>query len=314
MNTLGRFSFNTIERKYPNYIGYLYALICHFSFVIMGSMIQRSSKRLRTYQVINAFGITLAFFNYANLQHKKVLPCSKKPKTNRLMILRACVGPLGAISMTVGLSMLPLSEATALQMTTPVITAILAIFILKEKFDMMIFINSIFSFVGVLFIAKPSFLFDDNSGIVYENRTLGVLIILFGSFAGAFIQIILKKLNPLSNPFSISFHFGLILSGIAGIGQIVQGVKDVEIVDLITLAGVGLLNFTSLLLLTKSYGFGDAGKISLMFYTQVLFAYMIEIVIDRIIPDTYSFIGSVFIFSSVFVMLYRIHRQKKTAK
>ena len=311
MNLLNILSFATIEKKYPNYIGYLYALICHLSFVIIGSLVQNTSKRLKTYQIVNSFGITLTFFNYASLHYKKMLPCSNKVRTNRLMFLRGFCGPMGLVTMTFGLTLLPLSEATAIQMTTPAIAALLAIFILKEQFDIMILVNTAFSFVGVLFIAKPSFLFGDNSDQVYEHRTLGIIIVLLGSLGAGFTQIVLKTLNPLSNPFSTTFHFGIVLAAVSGVGQIIQGLNDVQSVDIITLAGVGVMNFCSFTLLTKSYAFAEAGKVSLMFYTQVLFAYIIEIVIYGIMPDTYSVIGSIFIFSSIFVMLYRIHRQKK---
>ena len=311
---LEKLKFAYLEKKYPNSIGYIYALICHFIVVVAGSGIQKVSKNLKIYQILNAIAINLIFFNYANLTIGKIPACSKKPSTNRLLILRGLIGPMGAITTTIGISLLPLSEAIAIQMTSPVITAIFAIFFLNEKFDIMLFLNSIFSFAGVLFIAKPAFLFElDDDDDVYPYRNMGIVITLAGSFVVGIIQILLKKLNPLASPFQVTFHFGIFLAAISGIGQIVQGINEAPTMDVLTLIMIGIMNFISHLLLTKSYAFGDAGKISLMFYSQVLFAYMIEIVFEGNNPDSYSIVGSLCIFSSVFVMLYRLHRQRKMA-
>ena len=69
------------------------------------------------------------------------------------------------------LTLLPLSEASVLNMTVPVTAGIFAALILKEKYDLSLFLITIFSFMGVVMIAKPSFLFGDHEvSSQYPNR------------------------------------------------------------------------------------------------------------------------------------------------
>jgi len=303
-------NFSALEKRYSSSIGYSYALVCHLFFVIANLVVKKTGKHLNVFQMLYGIAVQLIIYNFTILKTKKIPICSNKTLTTKLLFLRAILGPLGACCGIFGFVLLPLSEASALQMTTPAIAAILAAIFLGETYDLIMFLNSVFCFAGVVLISKPSFIFSENAGNeIFEYRSLGILLTVTGAILGGFIQIVLKKLGSLTTPYANTFHFGVFLALVTSFGQVIKGVNEVSMVDGIAITAVGLMNFISHTLMNKSYSFGNAGTISLMFYSQVFFAYVIDIFYERIAPDFYSVLGSLSIFSCVFFTLLRLRRQ-----
>ena len=88
-------------------------------------------------------------------QRIKTYPTNEPHSFHRLL-LRAFAGGLGILSRFSGIRLLPLSEGTVLFKTTPVWTALVAVFILKsEKFSINLFVNILLCMIGIAFIAKP---------------------------------------------------------------------------------------------------------------------------------------------------------------
>ena len=229
-----------------------------------------------------------------------------------MLILRALVGPIGACLGMIGFTLVSLSECTALQMTTPAFTAVLAVLFFKEKYDYMQFINLLLCFTGVVLISKPKFLFgEEDENLQYPYRALGIMITLLGSFCGSFVQIILKKLGSMASPFVNTFHFGISLGVVTSIGQMTKGMNPITLYDLMVLTIVGVLQFFAHIAMNTSFKFGNVGTISLMMYSQVLYAYAIDVFYEGVEIDFYSNLGSLSIFTCVFITLFRLHLQSK---
>ena len=208
--------------------------------------------------------------------------------------------------------MLPLSEAVVIQMTSPVFTAILAVFILKETYSATLALTTLFSFLGVILISKPELIFGDNADAGrYPNKTLGIVISLFASFVAAGTQIMVKILGAVSNAYTISLYLGVIMSVWGAVFELFIGINAIFFVDILWGLLLGFLRFIMHVTLNKSYALEDASKVSLIMYSQVPLAYMIDVFIVGVELDRYSVIGSVSVFSCVFVLLYRNYQAKK---
>jgi len=64
-------------------------------------------------------------------------------------------------------------------------------------------------------------------------------------------------------------------------------------------------------LMNYSMKFGDAGKISLMGYSEMLFGYLLDIFLLGTRPEFYSIIGSMLIFSCIFIQIYEITKRNR---
>ena len=108
---------------------------------------------------------------------------------HRWFIYRGFIGTLGFICYVYALGNLPLSEANMIQMTTPIWVSLIAPFYLGEQFYFTTIIMIFICMIGLTFIMKPSFIFNQepSSAIeirndIYGNRSLGYISAVTFSF------------------------------------------------------------------------------------------------------------------------------------
>jgi len=229
-----------------------------------------------------------------------------------MLLLRGFSGFFGSGLTLTGLFYTPLSEAIVLQMTASVITALLAICFCKEKYDFTLFLTTVFSFAGVVLISKPEFIFGAHQDdYQFPFRTLGIMLTLLGSAAMAVSQILIKKLGSVSDAYSTAMYLGIVFVVMAPIFQTIQGIKFPNMTDMMWMLLIGIVRYFMHVLLNKAFAFEDAGKVALMAYSQVPFAYLIDLVIVGVAVNWYSVMGAISVFSCVFVMLYKNYKKNQ---
>jgi len=60
--------------------------------------------------------------------------------------------------------------------------------------------------------------------------------------------------------------------------------------------------------------YADASRLSMVLYSQIVFAYALEILVDGIFPDSFTVIGTVFIMSGFLVMIRKAVQHAKAEK
>ncbi len=273
------------------------------------------SRKVNTFVILYEIGIFLFIINFLGAKYQKIPIVPNHPKTNKLLFFRTTITPFGAILIVVAFSLNAISECTAVQMTTPAFTAILARIILGEPYDLMLFLNTLLCFAGVLFISKPSFLFGERvTNAEYPHRSFGVLLTLSGAFVSSFGHVANKKLGGLVNPMVNTFYFALFLCIMSAVMQIVVGIGEVFFADVIMIAIVAVLQCGAHNLTNKSFSLGNTATISLMMYSQVFLAYFIDVMWKGVQLDWYSVVGAMSIFLCMFITLVRLRMQNKSAK
>jgi len=304
---------SSFEKRYPTYIGYVYAILSNSVAVFGNFFIQNVSKNFTHNQTFHFVGVQLVLYNYAAIKAQKLDSCPKNPRVTKMLLLRALTGMIAGIFFYGGLPLVPLSEGTVIQMSTPVITGILAIGFLSEKYDRTLFITTILSVTGVLLITKPSFLFGQATAAGdYPSRSLGLILLLICAFITSLSQILLRKLGSVTNAYTTALYLGLGFSLSASVSEVIQGVKGPGLEQYLWVLLLGLLRFVTHALNNKSYAFAEAGKISLISYSQVPIAYLVDIIIVGIKPELFSVLGSACVFSSVFVMLAKQYKKEQS--
>jgi len=309
MKNLTSSIFVPLEKKYKNQIGYIYAIISQISFVLGHSLVQKTSKHLTAFQVMYFIGIQVCMYNYIALALDKSSypsPYATAPRTNKMLLTRAIVGFSGACFILSGLTLMPLSEAIVVQMTGPVFTGLLAICFLKEKYDKTLVLTTIFSFIGVILISKPAIIFGENDAAKdFPFRTLGIIATLIGSLITAVTQITIKKLGAVSSANTTAYYFGFGLATGGPLIQLFKGMNNYYMEDFIWLFFLGISRYISHIFLNKGFALASANKVSLMAYSQVPLAYVIDIFFLGVALEFYSVLGSIFVFSCVFILLYK---------
>lgn len=173
--------------------GYLFGIMSAFSFSLAQVVMKRakwfsgSDHSLIRYLV--TFIVMFTVLKYKNLN------IMGPRKYLRILLFRGFVGACALITLYFAIMLINPSDAITITHTSIIITAVLARIFLNEKITLAHFISLILTIIGVLFICKPSFLFDKtNSNHVATSNITNCSIIM--QAASTKTTTLLNKLVP----------------------------------------------------------------------------------------------------------------------
>ncbi|XXH04472.1 hypothetical protein Hte_010888 [Hypoxylon texense] len=243
-----------------------------------------------------------------------------------LLVLRGLAGFTGLFCSYYSLSYLNISDATVISFLVPTMTAFICFIALREPFTVREATAGLVAFAGVLFIARPTFLFprhsevlprenaarlfvaDQSKGIVPSvpatpaERSIAVLLAVIGSFAAAAaystIRVIGKRAHSL-----VSVNYFAVLATVGSCFFIlVHPDLHFEIpqnaTQWILLVAIGVAGFLLQFLLTEGLQREKAGRATNLIYTQMVFALVLERVVWGTTPPAESLFGSALIIGS----------------
>lgn len=136
-----------------------------------------------------------------------------------------------------GLSLLPSVTVSLILNFTPILVAVMGIFLIKEKPTVLQWIGSLLFLIGIFTYFVPL-----QSG---ENRFLGIIVMIIGVFANAFSAVLGRSVNRDSglSPLTItiiSMGFGSVLLLVSGLT--IQGIQAISLINLFYLIWLAAVN------------------------------------------------------------------------
>lgn len=247
-------------------------------------------------------------------------PYGGTPYVQKIVLLRGFLGGLGFVCYFYSMKTLPLGDAVTLFSLYPIITLFLARIFLKELFTVHKIMTAVASVIGAILITKPTFIFG-NDGVeeqqaVGQHFHTGHLTALIGSFFGASVITMIRiagKSGVHTFQLLISWAtFGVLSSVIFGFlwsdtyGNGMDGDWNLHIfsfnenretcIDILFMVVLGsmahfLFNFAG------KYAPASLGSIARS--SDILFAYIFQVVIFHQVPTIGTFIGSFLILISI---------------
>ena len=138
-----------------------------------------------------------------------------------------------------------------------------------------------------------------------------IMMILIFVLLQGYANIVLKQLSSKADASIVAAHLGMSLAISFGFFQLFVGADNLTLHEYFLLTINGVLEASGQFFSGQAFKYGKATTISMMSYARILFAYTTEILIDGIIPDVLSIIGSCLVFSSLFVTIYSESQKKK---
>ncbi|WP_135075394.1 DMT family transporter [Terasakiella sp. SH-1] len=223
-------------------------------------------------------------------------------KTKRIKMhgVRALFGTAAMSCWFLGVTMIPLSDATALSFTVPLFTTLGAVLFLGEVVRMHRWMALIIGFIGALIIIRP--------GI--EEIAPGMLVILASSvfIAAAFLSV--KHLTSSEHPWAIVFYMGLFMSPLSLIGASTVWVWP-EPEHYPWLIAMGVFASSGQIGMAQALKAADASVSMPYTFSHMIFASLIGYVFFDELADLWTWVGAVVIFSATF---YIARREAKLAK
>ncbi|RPB24987.1 hypothetical protein L211DRAFT_836847 [Terfezia boudieri ATCC MYA-4762] len=214
-----------------------------------------------------------------------------------LLVARGTAGFIGVFGLYYSLSYLPLPDATVITFLIPTMMSFVCSIMpsLKEPFTTQEKAGGLISFVGVILIARPTFMFHSRTihntlvsiapvktpYVSPHQRTLAVAVALVGVLGAASAYSIIRVIGHRAHPLISVTYFAAMtticsligLFTIPSVGGILvpQGLLEWGL-----LFGLGISGFLLQFLLTKGLQLEKAGRAGSLVYTQMIWAVIFE--------------------------------------
>ena len=267
-------------------------LCASFFFSLMGFLSQ-SVARIPVFQktlVRSIVTFTILAVSATVRKEKVVIEKRNLP----LYLTRSIFGIVGIIGYLYSADHLVFSDASMIQKLAPFFSITISLFLLKEKASANQWALVAIAMTGLVFVVKPA-------------GALGVgiaeIVAVIGAVGSGAAYVLVRKLgiNGASPTSIVLFFSGFTV--IACIPIIISSYVRMTAAELILLIGMGVCGGTAQILITIAYGKASAKEISIVEYSEIVFAALLGFIFDHELADKTSMIGYLIIFAAALLRI-----------
>ena len=318
-----------IEKHIKPNVGILLLIISHFfnSLMVVSTKILETnpdaSTHIKPLQILLVrMAITYLgtlIYMYFNQKTVKYAPFGD-PAVRKYLVLRGSCGFFGVFGMYYALMYLSISDAVLITFLSPTLTILLAWLILREKINRWEVLGSVVSFIGVVLIIRPPFLFgniaagDAADGVIEtsnpRDRLIATMVALWGALCGSSVYIIIRFIGKRAHAIINVSYFSLTTLIISTVGVVFIPSMHFQIphtkLEWLLFANLGISGFIFQLLLTIGIQKERAGRGSLAGYTQLIYSIFWDVSLYHHWPSVWSWAGMIIIIgSTIFVLKFK---------
>lgn len=264
-------------------------------FAIMNVCVKYVSH-IPTLEVVFFRSLFSLFITYYLLRKKDIPPLGNN---KGVLILRGIAGCLGLIGSFYTLQHIPLASAVTINYLSPFFTAILGIFIVKQKVRAIQFFYFAISITGVILL----------KGFDFRISTLDLVIGLGAAFFAGVAYNMIAKTKDEEHPLVIIFYFPLLTIPVALIYCLYDWVTPVGL-DWLFLLLIGIFTQLAQYYMTLSYQTANLAKVASLNYLGVIYALGFGYFLFDEHFNTMSLVAILIILTGVFLNIF----DKKIAK
>jgi drug/metabolite transporter (DMT)-like permease len=220
-----------------------------------------------------------------------------------LQLGRGAAVALATLCFFMGVMAMPLADATAIQFTSPILTALLAPFVLGERTRRATWVATLLAFVGVLVVLRPNIMEIGFAALFPIGAAFGMswLMMLNRMTAGAAPVMVMQfLLAAVAAPLLVAAALALHLAGLVEIGW-------PSAVTVLKCLGVAVFATLGHTLIFAAVGRASASVVAPMTYVQLLVAAGLGWVWFGDSPDAATFGGAALIIAGG-LLLWRAQR------
>jgi len=270
-------------------------------FIFNDALIKLATETMPPLQAIGLRGCfatlwcLLALLVRRELRHAHLL-------RNRWVAARGVLEALAAITYLIALAYIPFAIATAINMSTPLFLAALAVLLLGEVVGWRRWTAIAVGFVGVLMVIQP------HPGEV----NVWTWMVLFASFIGATRDVIARWVPPQVPTLVVSLSSAVTLAVVGCVWATLNGWQPMSLRGVLLVLGSSLLLATGYQFLMISLRSGaEFSVIGSFRYTSVLWALAIGYTLWGDVPNLLAVTGIAVV---VGAGLYILHRERVTRR
>ena len=204
---------------------------------------------------------------------------------NPRLLLRASLDAIGTVVYLTALFRMPLGNATAINMATPLFITVMAVFAFKEQVGLARWLAIIAGFGGVLLIVQPT------AAGYADGNSAWALLALAGTVLLSVRDLMTRVIPRHISSLLITLSAMLAVPLLAGLIVAIQGWQPVTLRQLALLAGAGALLSCGFFLLVRALRTGEMSVISPFRYTGLLYALLLGWLVWGDVPNALAFAG-----------------------
>ena len=270
-----------------------------FLISIVDTICKFFTKDLHAIQIVWGYliGINVTLWIFFFIKGEKL---SKLAKSNRLVLqlIRPAFLICSISSLFLGLTYLPIAEATAIGFVAPLFITALSVPILREKVGIHRWSAVVIGFLGVIIIVRPG----------TEFWHIASIMPLLGAFFFALFQIFTRLLSTTENTYTTLFY-----TGIGGLGwsslMVPFGWSPILRIHFFVFFSIGIMGAIAHLCMISAFERAEASFLAPYNYTKLLWVAVLGYIVFGDIPGLEMWLGAFIIVSAGF---YVFSREKKT--
>lgn len=263
--------------------GVLYMTLSALGFSLMSVLVKKVSPHLPTGEIVLARAVMTLVLSFVMLRRAGLEPWGTQ---RGKLILRGLLGFAALGCYYVALVRLPLADATTLQYVQPLITAVLAWWILGEAVGWATAFAIACGLAGVLAVVHPGF------GAVADP--FGVMIALASAALSSVAYVTVRQLSRTEHPLRIVFYFPLVATPLAIPWAATDFVMP-SAYDWLLLVGIGITTQLGQVFLTMGLAVERAGRATSVGYIQICFAIVWQLTLFGQAPAWGTVVGAALI-------------------
>jgi drug/metabolite transporter (DMT)-like permease len=270
----------------------IWMLLCGFFFSWMSMLIRIGSAELPAFTMIVARNV-LAFVCLAPLLFRNGLQVVRAPRPFFCMWL-GVIQIISNIGWFVALKVVPVADATAISFLTPVITPVLAIFLLGEPARLGRFFALGAGFIGALVIVRPGF----------QAVSPEMLMLLGAAVVMAGFTLIVRHASRDHSSETIVFYT-LLASQPLALLIAWPGLEWPSLWGAMILLGIGLSASLGQITATLGYASGETSQVMPFDFLRLPLAAAVSFVMVGETPDAWTWAGAAIIVAASWFVLRR---------
>ena len=220
---------------------------------------------------------------------------------DRRVMLRAFLDACATLTYLTSLFHLPIGNATAINMATPLFITLFAVIAFKEQVGGARWLAIITGFTGVLLVVQPS-------GAAFNAYAL---LCLGGTLLHASRDLMTRTIDRSIPSLLITFSTAIAVTLLSGLWSLQQAWRPASWQSLGLLATASVFLSIGYFLLTIAMRAGEMSVIAPFRYVGLLFALLLGFVVWRDVPNAVAWVGIALLVSAG---LYVLHSERSRAR
>jgi drug/metabolite transporter (DMT)-like permease len=216
---------------------------------------------------------------------------------------RAGINSISMLAWFMALSMIPLADATALNLTGPMFVTLGAIFAFGEKVRVWRWAALGLGATGALMVVRPGF----------EAVNLGAILAIASTATAAISKLFAKSLTRTEDPTTIAAYVQFLMTPITLVVALFywQWPTGEQFIGLVA---IGVLGSLGHLFTAKAYALADISFAEPLSFTRMIFATVFGYVAFSEIPDSWTWAGAFTILAAATLISWRERVARQRAR